>query len=176
MSHAKVAPSVAALRKEIVRLNNSNMHLAARIAELESRLGTVAPVVIAQFEKRPIHIIVWMAEPMALADDVVGEIPSAPPPRLDKGKENVHAAGRLRRLGLGHREVFTIERALIREAWKLIDRSVSRSLGVSTRMRYISFVTPLGIESLRERAPKFCKWVETEAFPKAIEQLGKRGV
>lgn len=39
----------------------------------------------------------------------------------------------------------------------------------------IGVVTPLGIETLRDRAPEFCAWIEREAFPQVIERFGKGG-
>lgn len=165
--------TIESLRAEVKRLRNSNNWLAEKLAEAERMLGISAPLLTLDFDGRPVRLIVENGEPAVLADDVIAFIPNAPKPQSRGQHTYTVAVVRLRRLQLGAREVFSIRRRDLSARLGMSERSLSASLGISTRSHMIGVVTPLGIKTLKTRAPEFCAWVEHEAFPKALAQLSK---
>lgn len=168
MSNTKSNPTTAALKLEIGRLEQQLTYWKRRVAELEAILATKLPVVVDRFDGKDVHITLLEGEATVLVDDVTPHIPGIERVKVSpRGREGQ----RMRSAGLGAREMRTVNAEHLSHAWRTSYRHMCAALGKSTHARQFSFITPLGIESLRDRAPKFCKWVETEAFPKAIEQL-----
>lgn len=114
-------------------------------------------------------------KPVVLADDVIAAIPGVPRPEKRGEREYAVAIQRLRRLKLGEREAFSLLRRDLAHQLGITERSMSECLGVATRSHFIGVVTPLGIETLRDRAPEFCAWIERDAFPEVIKRFGKGG-
>lgn len=162
--------TIESLLKEVVRLRNRNAWLSEKLAEAEKLLGRKAPVLTLYYEANPLRIFNTPSGPVVLADDVITMIPNAPPPQMRAGKTFEVAVQRLRAMGLGEREAIGIPRTEVSERLGITDRGLSESLGMSTKAHWIGVVTPLGIETLRGRAPDFCAWLLSE-LPKAVIQL-----
>ena len=172
MSNSKSNSPVVALKLEIRRLNLQLTYWKGRVAELESALAIKLPVMLVQFAGKDVRIALFDGVPVVLVDDVTPHIPGV---ERHKVSQRQREGQRMRNAGLGVREMRTVNAEHLAHAWNTSYRHLCAALGKSTKARQFSFVTPLGIETLRDRAPKFCKWVEAEAFPNAIEQLGKGG-
>lgn len=163
--------TIESLRAEVERLRNANNWLAKKLSEAERLLGVSAPLLTLQFDGRPVRLFVENGVPVALADDVIALIPDAPKPQRRSQRTYTVAIQRLRALKLGAREAFSVRRRDLSMRLGITERSLSESLGVSTRSHMIGVVTPLGIASLKTRAPEFCAWIEREAFPAALERM-----
>lgn len=169
------AHTISTLKAEIVRIRNRNDWLAEKLAEAEQRLGIPSAVVTLEFEKKQVRLFMLDGEPVVLAADVISLLPNAPKPYGRREQRFTLALQRLRRMKLGDREAKTLRRTDLAESLSLTDRSLSVAFGVSTRAHFIGVVTPLGIESLSDRAPEFCNWVTHVAFPAVIERFSKGG-
>jgi len=173
MSHTK--PTIAELTAQVARLEHRNLYLSGRLAEAEEKLGTAAPILTEIFHDHPVRLMIWMDHPYVFANDVVKLIKDLPRAYVSRGRPITMAHSRFLRLGLGHREIQALGRSQLAASWSLTERNISRAFGVSTRAHFLSFITSIGIETLRDRAPEFCGWIEREAFPKVIERFGKGG-
>lgn len=160
---------IKAQRREIARLKNQIWYLSAYAAELESKAGARPPHTTVQFHGREMRLIVWMDAPLVLANDVIAAMP-APPRALYRQARRHHpgpmVAARLRRIGLGSRELLPIETKHLSDAWRLTEKTILSAFGVSTKTRVLAFVTPLGIETLDGHAPGIRAW-----FAEAVKQL-----
>jgi len=172
---SKPKHTIESLTAETNRLRQLNRWLTDKLEEAESLLGVSAPVLILRFKDHEIRALLNEGTPVILADDVVDFIPDAPEEYRHGEARYPVAVQRLRRLHIGAREAISLRRADVASSLGMTERSLSKLLGVPTRAHWIGFVTPLGIESLRDRAPEFCAWVEREAFPAVIERFGKGG-
>lgn len=161
------------LRAEIDRLRSRNNWLSEKLAEAERRLGCQTPIIALEQGGRKVRLLIFNGQPAVFADDLLPFVHGAPGPEHRGEKQYQVSVQRLRRMGLGAREVTSVRRRDIAAMLGITERSVSLLLGVSARAHFIGVVTPLGVRAIAANAPEFCEWVEHKAFPQAIERLGR---
>lgn len=175
MSDTKKPITITELQREIARLKIQVSYWEARYTEAAAALGIKLPVLDLAYQDQKVRVFLLKGAPFVFAADVLAQLPRAPEARTRTNKKGPQITNRLRRLGLGQREVNGLNAADVAKEWATTERYVCAALGASTKTRWIGAVTPVGIETLRDRIPGFCSWVESKAFPAVIERFGKGG-
>src|SRR6266699_1240959 len=143
--------TVIRLLKEITRLKNRNTYLSGKLAALEKRHGIRGPVLSLTFGAKPVRLIVWMDMPLIYANDVLPFVAADLPEPSVWGS----TFKRLNDIGLSAREVMSVNRVDLSDAWLITCANVCASIGAPASAPFIPFLTPLGIETLEPYAPKF---------------------
>lgn len=161
---------------ENARLKRRITQLNILVAELEAKIGGASlPILDENFGGHTVKLILRAGMPLVLADSVILQLPYVPDSRRKRFPGETAAVERLRVFGMGLRDLISIPRSELTDAFRTSPRTLCHTLGVSTKSQWIGFVTPIGLDGIKQHAPKFCSWVETVAFPKVIERLGKGG-
>jgi len=169
MSQTK--PTADELKRQITRLEVQVSYWQKKYAEIETELGIKLPVLSLDYYNRKVRIFLLQGIPFVFAGDVLAQLQNAP--RRASTKKGPQTTRRLRGLGLGGRELNSLNAADVAKAWGTTERYICSALGLSRKAHWIGAVTPLGIETLRPHASEFCSWLEREAFPAVSERFGK---
>jgi len=161
------------LKREITRLRAQVSYWQANYTEAIAALDAKLPALTLDYHNGKVRVFLFQGVPFVFAGDVLAQLPNAP--RRASTQKGPQTTQRLRGLGLGSRELNGLNAVDVAKAWGTTERYICSVLGLSRKAHWFGAVTPLGIETLRDRAPEFCSWVEREAFPAVIKRFGKRG-
>lgn len=173
MQSSKSTKTNAELKREIAGLKLQVTHWKGRVAAIEARLAVTLPILSLQFDGKPVRLIVHQSKPLVQAADVIEHLAGVP--KKYPGRRGPGFIDRLRRAGLGAREAVGLKSDELADNFGTTRMHLCHALGRGAKTSDLGFVTALGIETLRDRAPEFCAWVEREAFPAVITRFGKGG-
>ncbi|HYC49456.1 MAG TPA: hypothetical protein VED01_28605 [Burkholderiales bacterium] len=140
-------------------------HLTARIAELEGEVAASLPIRRAEFDDALLCLAIVRDTWMVYGADVVTLL------RQRKViEERPHwsrsATEELKRLGLGQRELVTMKRTDLRQLFNVTSKTAGAALGLPPTAQTLSFVTPLGVDTLEHYLPGLRKWFDRETAAK----------
>ena len=164
-------PTSADYEREIGRLHSVIRNITARLSIAESTAGATIPMYSTKRGKHAVRVLLYQDRPVLLAEDVSKILRAE---GVIAGRK-IASTQELYRLKLGASEVLSLRRSEIAEYYGVTGRTLTGIIADSVRSQFVGLVTDRGIEALEWRAPKFCAWIRSEAFPAALKLLKKGG-